>query len=385
MGIAAKPTDSVPWRVPVCAKEPGGGSACVDLAGAHGTLELKTPACPAWVLPNVGSLGYYRTSLSEGDLRALARNASSLDVPSRVGFVSDLWAQVRAGTLAPDVMLQILPVFDRERDGHVVKEIIDALYGFDNALVEDVSRFAFRGYVQQRMMAHKARLGWQPKAGDDDDTAMLRPQVLMLLGDVGRERTTLHEAEAIAKTWLKDPASVDPDVAPVALRLSAIHAGPARLDELRAAARAAKTPHERIAALEAITMFEDPAVRPNAFDAILSDDVKMQDLRYLLRSHNGRSAVERAQTARALFDWISTHWESIHAKLPGSFGASYLVDVVGGACSIADRDEEVAFFQSHVKELEGAQRPLYENAELATSCSELRARGAGVVTAFLKK
>jgi hypothetical protein len=254
--------------------------------------------------------------------------------------------------------------------------VLEVLAGIDQALVDDPSRGAFRAYVVARMKGHKARLGWAPKPGEAADLTVVRPRVFRLLGEVAEDATTLREAEELAKTWLADPTRVDPDVAPVALQLASLHAPPKRLDELRAAIRAAKTPSTRNAALGALGWFGDPDLRARALDTILTDDVRMQDLRHVLPD------VRRSERSRAVFAWLTTNWEAARKKTPGSFGSRALVRTLAGACSKADRDQQLAFFEPRAKTLAGAERPMAEYVEEASSCIELRARGAGAVTRF---
>ena len=207
LGVAAKPTDDVPWRIPVCVHAlsapagrvhgSGDGARSLELEGARSAARRP--------FPNAEEAGYYRTSLSDADVRALARDLTHLDVASRMGLVASLWAQVRAGELSPDVVLEVLPSFDKETDGHVVGAVIDTLYAIDHALIDDRSRPAFRAYVAARLLPQKSRLGWQVKPGEDDDVSLLRPSVLMALGSLAREASTIREAEGVAASWLKDP------------------------------------------------------------------------------------------------------------------------------------------------------------------------------------
>ena len=156
-------------------------------------------ACPAWAAPNAGQAGYYRVSLPEAELRTLAKSQAQLDVAARIGLVSNLWAQVRAGELAPDVLLTVLPAFDHETDSHVVTEIVRTLKAFDHALTDDTTRMAFRGYVATRLIRAKLRLGWEAKEGEADDVAMARITVLQAMGRLARDPATLHEAEGVAR------------------------------------------------------------------------------------------------------------------------------------------------------------------------------------------
>jgi hypothetical protein len=351
---------------------------------AHATLATRDAKCPAWTYPNAGSAGYYRFALSEPDARALAHNESQLDAPSRIGLVSNLWASVRSGDLAPNVALGVLPSFDRETSGHVVSGVVRTLYAVDKALVSNDARPAFRAYVAARMAAHKRRLGWQPAPGEDAASGMARADVLEVLGDLARDPATLREADVLAKRWLADPTSVDADVAPVAVSVAAMNGDAALWSALRAVAAAAKLPADRVIALEGLGAFQDPKLLGQTFDLMLSDEVKMQDLRYVLGRRGGaRGALSRPEAARALFIWLNAHWEQAKAKAPGPL-AGYYAAVLESACSPEERDAELGFFQPRMADVEGAARPMAEQAEAATSCAELRARGAGAVATFLK-
>ena len=330
-------------------------------------------------VPERGGAGYYRVSLPEASIRALARNQAELDVASRIALVSNLWAQVRAGELAPDVLLTVLPAFDHETDSHVVAEIVRTLKAFDHALTDDATRPAFRAYVVQRLAWAKRRLGWEPKDSESPDDALTRSQVLAAMGGLGRDPGTLREAEAVAAKWLKDPTSVDADVASTAVPLASVRAGLPRLGELLTAAAAAKTPLDRVTALSAMGTFEDKATLERALNLALTDDVRQQDVGYVFYG-----ALSRTEGARLFFPWLATHWDAARAKTPVGYEAS-LVEVVATACSKEDLDGELTYLEPRAQELEGVTRPLAENAEVARACTALRAHGAGAVEKFFRK
>jgi aminopeptidase N len=380
LGIEPKESDGAPWRIPVCVRAAGATKdECTELTQAQGALELAGDgACPAWTFPNAGGDGYYRASLPEASVRSLAHNQAQLDVASRIALVSGLWAQVRGGELAPDVFLGVLPAFDHETDSHVVAEIVRTLNAFDHALVDETTRPAFRAYVAARLASAKRRLGWEPKEGESPDDTLTRAQIFAAIGGLGHDPATLHEAERVAVRWLKDPASVDADVASIAVPLASVRAGLPRLGELRAAAAAAKTPLDRVTALSAMGTFEDKAALERALNLTLTDDVRQQDVRYVFAG-----ALNRTERARLFFPWLATHWDAVRAKTPVGYEGD-LVDVVAEACSKEDLDGELTYLTPRAKELEGAARPLAENAEVATACVALREHGAGSVAKFFK-
>jgi puromycin-sensitive aminopeptidase len=341
-------------------------------------VTLDVDGCPPWTLANAGGIGYFRVSLSEADTRALAKAQAQLEVEDRLAFVSNLSADVRSGRLTPDVALGVLPAFDRETDSHVLMTIIRTLSAFDHALVAGRSRTAFRAYVAARLARAKQRLGWEAKDGEDGDAALARAEVLKAMGELARDPGTLREAETVAARWLKDPTSVDGDVASVAVPLASIHAGPARLAELVVALKNARTPLDRKTAVHAIGSFEDKTTLVRAWELALTHDVHQQDSLTILGV-----AGRHAETARLLFPWLAAHWDDARARTASGY-AWRLITSIGSACDEEELDAELAFYQPRVKELEGAARPLAEGAERATSCIALHAKGADAVAQFFR-
>jgi aminopeptidase N len=374
LGVAPRGTDGAPWRVPVCARA-GASETCTLLEGAHSTVTAGK--CAPWVLPNAGELGYFRASLPEASLRAVVRSAGQLDAASRMGLIADAWAQTRAGELGPDALLSVLAGFDHETDGHVESEIVRTLYGVEHTLVEASDRAGFRAYVTARLGGAKRRLGWDPKPGESADDTMLRRIVLGAMGDLARDPATLREAEVVAARWLRDPSAVDPDVAAVAVPIASIRAGAPRLDELRAAAARARTPGDRLTALRAMGMFEDKAILERAWGLALTDEIRQQDVGYVLE---GVESPQR-HTRRVPFAWVATHWDALRKKAALGYEEA-LVEPLRRACRDEDIAEEMAFFEPRAKELQGAMRPLAENADRARACSAQRAHGAAAVAKY---
>ncbi len=161
--------------------------------------------------------------------------------------------------------------------------------------------------------------------------------------------------------------------------LASFHAGDARLEELRAAAKSAKTPLDRSIARQGLEAFSDKELLERVWDLALTNEVRQQDAVSIFVS-----AGSREERARYFFPWLQAHWEAAKAKAPAGY-QSALVDVVTSACTKGQIDEELSFFQPRAKELEGATRPLAENAERAAACSALRAHGAEAIAKYFKK
>ena len=169
------------------------------------------------------------------------RAASAPSTPTdRFGLLSNAWAEVRQGALEPATLLDVLPMFDGETNRLVVEEIASILGSMDHALVGDDDRAAFHRYVTARFAGRKAHA----RVGAARQGRGRRPGPRAAVGAPRDGRARLRSGHArrgreVTQKWLPDPTSVQADAAAIAVPLASLRAGAARLDELRAAAKAA--------------------------------------------------------------------------------------------------------------------------------------------------
>jgi hypothetical protein len=353
--------------------------ACTELVEGAPSL-VAGRGCPAWVHPNAAS-GYYRFDLAKSDLVKLAQKSAELGVAERVTLLSNAWASVRAGKLEAHTVLEVLSSFDADPARQVVDQIIAILASASDVLIQADARPAFKSLVSARLARRKKALGWTPRKdeGASGDDAMLRRSVLWAMGELAEDEATLKEAEELAARWLADPESVDADAAAVAIDLGTRRAGEARLAELRAFAKRAKTDEHRIMALRAMAAFDDTATLERALDVLLTDEIKVSDVRYVMGS-----ALWRRRSKPVAERWVRARWPELRKKLPGSL-SSGLVRAAGAVCTRAEVAEGAAFYGPRAAEIEGAERALAESVEAASLCAELRASAAARLTRALTR
>ncbi len=379
LGSRAHEESEQTWTVPVCVRAQGEKSVqCADLASGAPSI-VAGRKCPAWVHPNPDSR-YYRFAMDVPQMLKLAKARAQLDVPERLSLLSNAWAGVRSGRLNAGFMLKILPLFDDDPTRQVILALVSTLSTMSQTLVGDEARPAFREFVKERLAKRTSELGWlsvpsnHARSGDIDDTSVLRQAVLSAMGNLAEDEATLRKAEEFAVRWLADPASVDPNLAAVALDLAARHGGADRLAALHGTARTARTSEDRIVALKATAGFDDPALLRRALDATLGEDMRPQDVMYVL------SAAFARRTARAPTEaWVRDRWDDLRKKLPGALGAR-LMYAAGIACTKAELDARTAFYSPRARTMEGSARPLAEALESASLCTALRAGGSASFT-----
>jgi aminopeptidase N len=367
------------WTLPVCvATDTQKAKSCFTLGAAPIARDLGA-RCPTWLYPNADEAGYYRFVLDRAQIMALARGQRALQVVDRVGLVSNAWAAVRQGALEPAVILDLLPSFDGDGNRLVIEQIASVLAEMDRALVRDDDRTAFRKYAAARLAGRKASLGWEGAKHEDDDRALARRDVLSAMGQIAYDGGTLAEAEKYAGKWLKDPSSVPADTASVAVPLASMRAGVSRLEELRAVARAAKTPEDRVLAITSMGMFETADVLRHALDLGLTDEIHLSELRYLFGA-----ALSRPASAPVFYAWQKEHWATLRSRID-AFDSSLLVGAAGTMCTKQDADDARAFLGEGTRGVEGTRRALDQGLEEAMLCAALRDHGADAVAKYLGK
>src|SRR5258708_22892803 len=133
-------------------------------------------------------------------------------------------------------------------------------------------------------------------------------------------------------------------------------------------------------ALRARGGFDDPEVLKAAMAVMLTDDVRVSEIRHVMWSAFGRRA-----SRPVAYAWVREKFDALRAKLAGPL-ARGLMYSAATLCTQKERDEAQTFFTAKAKDIEGSKRILDEALETAGLCAALRdARGAAVTAFFTKK
>jgi alanyl aminopeptidase len=248
----------------------------------------------------------------------------------------------------------------------VWQRIVDSLEFLDDEIVSDEDRPALAGFTK-RLLGQDARaLGWEPIPKESESDRLRRRLVLEGLGRVGRDEPTLAKARAVAERWLQDPAAVDGDVASVALPLAAIGGDAGLFERFKTRLTSAKTPVERVLALNALASFTDPMMVRRALELVLDGTVRVQDQVYIFRGVFARST-----TRDIAFQTVRERVDDYLAKIP-PFARGRVLPAFARGCSEADAERARALFEPKLASLEGADRGLSQALEATHRCAALR-------------
>jgi alanyl aminopeptidase len=374
------------WRVPFCATFGAGeekGRACTLLDAAQGELALTgIKQCPTWVNANPERSGYWRV-LYRGELlpRLMGKDGPRLSAREKIGLLGDIGAMVHSGDLPyADALAHVAPLAGDESRA-VVGAAIDLVAAlradelFPAALAPNYARF-----VRNTFGARAKALGLASRPSDDEDTRLLRPEVLRLVADQGEDTDLRKQAVVRARAWLADHNAVDPDMVQTVLDIAAIGGDKALYEAyLSAAKKTGADIRSRNRLLRALGRFRQKELASRSFDLVLTDTF---DFREASRMIFGAASFPALRPLA--YDFVKKHFDALVARAPRDFGA-WLPGVGSGFCDEEHRADLESFFRERSKKFGGGPRFLDQTVEGVRLCGEYKKRQAASVADFLKK
>jgi alanyl aminopeptidase len=368
------------WTLPMCVRWSAGsvtGHDCAVVTGETGALPLSAPTCPDWVLPNDGELGYYR-ALPEGVLLGqLLAHAKSLTLAERVGLVGDLNGLVDGGELPAEVALQLVADLANDRSRYLVGESIGIVLGIDE-MFDDKLRPNYARFVNKLFAARAKAVGWHSRPGDDDNAKQLRPQLLAVVANRGRDKALIAKATELTWKWLADHKAIEPELVTTTLEIAARYGDQKLFDRMHADAKATDDRDVRGRLLGAMRRFQDPKIVEQAWAIALSDEFEPREaFRFAYTGYDDPKQREAA------YAFIKAHFDEIANKLPSSWrvGVAYAFSRL---CDKAREPEIEAFFKARIEAFEGGPRIYQQELEQLELCDARKHARTPGVEAFLK-
>jgi aminopeptidase N len=296
----------------------------------------------------------------------------------RLNLLANLSALFDAGVVPAEVYLDGIARLVPDRDASVSERAIGRLSGIEHTLVTDASRGAFRAWAGALLRPIVQRLGWTPRAGETEAVTNLRRTALSAAGTLTDDPAVLREAENIATRYLRDARSVSGDIATVALPIASRRAGAERFDALVERLPSAATPQDRSLLLASLVTFDDLALVRRAYDLILTDTIRMQDLRALTR---GAGATPGHRTL--LYTWSRERIDDLERKLGRNM--RFVIGSIGSLCDEAAVTDAERFMRERLGRLEGTDRNIALSANVARRCAVVRARESERAAAYFNR
>ena len=366
------------WGVPVCVRYGAEKSSvqCQMLDAKQADMPLAVGQCPAWYMPNADARGYYRFEMDKVDLDKLGNALPRLSDAEQLAYADAIDADFRRGDLEAHDALVAMAKLARSPTRLVALSPLDTvqwIYRYEAR--NDAQRASVRRAVAAAYLPKLEALGYQRKAGESADDALLRASLAGSLGldfDVPQVRAELLTQGGAALRKDDDGrlnlAAANPDLLGSALSVAVQVRGKSAVEALISEIGKTNEAAKRNAMLTALGQAQgDQGDRVRDF--ALSGQVKVGEMAMVLRG-----AQDNAREREALWNWFTHHYDQVLART-GSFAGGMLPRLAGGGgCSQADADRLTAFFTPRLGDLPGADRGLAQTRESALLCAALKAK-----------
>ena len=375
-GVALAPQT---WSIPVALAYGAGGdraSRVVLLEGESTIVDLGSE--PEWIHANAGARGYYRWSVPATTLSTLATQGVGVLSPAeRMELLGNLSALLGAGQIHGGDVLAALKVMGGDPEPMVVGAVLDRLDALEDAFVPDDLQGAWAAYLRRSLRPALEHMGTRPRDGESETATLVRPRLLVWLGDDGADPEVRRFADEQAAAHLEDPSSVPPSIVSACLRLSSMRAGAGRFDLLQKRFESAKAPTERGLYLRSLGAFREPALVDRALDYAFSGPLRANEL-FVIPRGVGEAPPGRERAWR----WMRENYSRLGERLPAEFMGFMPLFATG--CSAERLQAAREFFSLPAHRVQGTEQALGRVAAQVDDCLSLRAREGETVRRFLE-
>jgi alanyl aminopeptidase len=350
------------------------------MAGTHSDLLLdETKICPDYVLGNDGGVGYYRVRIADERLLERSLREPSLSLRERMIAIGDVSAQVEEGTLPAATALRSLPALAADRDPIVAAYAPQLAWALTSHLfVVPEMEERWVKLIGKNFGERAHRLGFKAARGEDDDVQQLRDATVSLVAIEGRDKRLAREAAALAKKWLDNRKSVDPDSAKTALYIAARIGDREMYEVMRAETNRQQDLTERAMIIAAMVSFGDPVLLRRGLDFVLGDEVPPGEAAVALRDAAKNDPIGGA----VVREWVRQNFDALMRKLPPQYKAIAMLPA--GACDETSRRKHEQFFADKVDQMAGGKRILAVTLQSIDACIAARKVQEPSVIGFLR-
>jgi len=355
------------WPIPLQVRVDGRTDALlVEATGA--TVEASGAGT---VVANAGGSSFARVHY-EGELFDWIKDgAAGLAPLERYVLLDDAWAAVLAGAVGAVEFCELTTGFRGESEDPVWKTLLGGL-GWCDRLLEGTPREGFRRFVRELVGPALEGAGWDPREGESDLDRELRGTLVRAMGLLGRDQATIERAIAVERAS-RAGETVDGPLAAAALPVAATAGGEQEWEVFAAMYRDGDTPQQQRRYVRALASFPQPELLERTLAKTLDGYVRSQDLPFVV----GGCLTDRDH-ADATWSFVKENWDALRSRLTPHL-LVYMVEGVRVFCTKEQRDDVVAFFETHP--LERAGKMLVQALERQAVAVAVRDREAGKLTA----
>ncbi|MEZ5972898.1 MAG: M1 family metallopeptidase [Hyphomonadaceae bacterium] len=293
------------WSIPVVARHVGGGEPVRTLLEPNGAHTV-TLACGAYLV-NAGQSGFFRVKYDANNFNALTQRFSDLEGIDQLGLLLDYYAFGRSGDAPFTNYLDLVNAIPADADPVIVMDTAASMSAFAAYTHDRPSAQAVRAYGRRILAPYFARVGWQPRPGDDANLTNMRATLITTLGDLGDE-AVIAEARRRMQAASTDPAALPAAIRNATRTVYAANAAEGDFNALLAQARAESEFVEQRRLWLLLASVKDDALAQRMLQMALGDDIPRQIRPQVI-------SVVSANHARMGWDFLVANRATIEAML----------------------------------------------------------------------
>ncbi|KNZ75425.1 Aminopeptidase 2, mitochondrial [Termitomyces sp. J132] len=295
---------------------------------------------------NAGTVGVYRVLYTPERLSKIAEEASKengiFSLNDRVGLVHDAMALSKAGLAKLSSALTLIDGLKNEKEYLVWSGISESLSGLVSIWWEHPQIVDQLNALRRALFVPLVeKLGFEYLATDSVDTSLLRTCAISQAA-AAKDEGVIKELQSRFAHFMKtgDDSRIPADLQRVIFTVAVRHGGKAEFDVAINIHDNAKTPTERIAAMQALGSAEDPELLKETLKFI-STKARDQDVVYFFRGLSGNP-----KARRLLAQYFKEEYDTLYKRFESTFTLKSLVELSMGTLSTEkDRVDIVEFFQ----------------------------------------
>jgi len=326
------------WHLPVKVATLGQAPTAILVSG-ESPMSVETAGCGPVIL-NAGQGGYLRSRYSHEGLAAIAARFADLSPDDQFGVLNDTLSLANAGELPMSDYMDLTKGIPANADPVVMSTLASQFRLLDALYHGLASQSGFRAYARRVLKPQFTRLGWDARAGETDNSAILRADLIGALGEFG-EPEVIAETRRRFEQYLAKPATFSASTRRSLLEMVAAQAGQPQWDKLRQLAKSTPSELERKELYELLGSAESDDLTQKALALVLSGEVPPTIGPDIISS----AAIRHPEAA---VDFAIANWDKVSKMLEASTILTFVPRLTFSSTDLTTVDKLNAFAAAHV-------------------------------------
>lgn len=303
-----------------------------------------------------------------------------LTARDRIGIVADSASLAQSGVSSSTDFLELLRHFSDEDNYVVWSQVSARLKSLLSVWYEEpeATRTSLNAVRRKLFAKVVSKLGWEFRAGESVLAGLLRSLAISNVGMSG-DQEVVKEAQRRFKLFLGgDHAALHPDLRATVYQIVIRHGGSETYQAIKKLYRVTETPDQKLNALAALGHVAEPELISDALNFSLSEEVRPQDIIYIIASLGSNP-----HSRRASWSFVKSHWGVLEQRYLSNFAilGNLIKYTAAGLSTEADAAEVEQFFAG--KDTSKIIRPLSQSLESIRANANWLTRDRANVEAWL--